>query len=162
MPMLMSEHLLHSSFPVLLGAPTFPWCFPGGSDSKESTCNAGRPGTDPWIVSEGNPQISGLPKSVVLLVSRILQILLACFPTGPCVVSSRLRRWAYGALEWLWQDRLPAGTLHSLHSGHMSIQFTFIRSLCHLLDGCVLGEKGCGLVPARPRGLEHQDSSWVS
>uniref|UniRef100_A0A8C2QV66 Small integral membrane protein 24 n=1 Tax=Capra hircus TaxID=9925 RepID=A0A8C2QV66_CAPHI len=47
--MLMSEHLLHSSFPVLLGAPTFPWCFPGGSDSKESTCNAGRPGTDPWI-----------------------------------------------------------------------------------------------------------------
>ena len=49
MPMLMSEHLLHSSFPVLLGAPTFPWCFPGGSDSKESTCNAGRPGTDPWI-----------------------------------------------------------------------------------------------------------------
>lgn len=100
---------------------------------------------------------------MVLLVSRVLQILLACFPTGPCVVSSRLRRrWAYGALEWLWQDRLPAGTLHSLHSGHMSIQFTFIRSLCYLLDGCVLGEKACGLVPARPRGLEHQDSSWVS
>lgn len=112
--------------------------------------------------SEGNPQISGLEISGYFGLG-IHRSCLRVSPQGLVWSVPTQKEMGLRSTGVAVAGQAPAGTLHSLHSGHMSIQFTFIqRSLCYLLDGSFLGEKACGLVPARPERLGTQDSSQVS
>ena len=57
-------------FIIIFGSPSRFLGFPSGSDGKESTCNAGRPGFDPWVGKI--PLKEGMATHSSILAWRIL------------------------------------------------------------------------------------------